>query len=369
MPRAIPVRNLYYLLLYAWDRLPEGRAVDVSGVEGPELPNLLAKVLLEGTRRLLRGGLDRGYVERDEDTARPRGRMLVAETVSRNLLPRAQVACRADELSRDVPHNRIVKATLARLARTEEVEPALRGQLAALARGLGDVAEVTLSAADFRRVQLHGNNALYGLLLRVCALVHECLVPHQGGGRYRFRDFLADERAMGLVFQAFVRGFYERELDQCGYRVGSDALRWTAETGLGWGHELLPSMQTDVTLRSETRTLIVECKWCKEPLRARYGRPKLRSDHLYQLFAYLRSMEERGGQDVGCEGLLLYAMVDRPANVMVAIQGHLIRVRTLDLSADWCGIREQLLNLAHDTPAALDPEAAAAPVTTARRLS
>jgi 5-methylcytosine-specific restriction enzyme subunit McrC len=83
MPRAIPVRNLYYLFLYAWDRLPEGGAVDVSGVEGPELPNLLAKVLLEGTRRLLRRGLDRGYVERDEDTARPRGRMLVGETVSR----------------------------------------------------------------------------------------------------------------------------------------------------------------------------------------------------------------------------------------------------------------------------------------------
>jgi len=34
MTFAIPIRNIYFLLLYAWNRLPEGQVVDVSGCRG-----------------------------------------------------------------------------------------------------------------------------------------------------------------------------------------------------------------------------------------------------------------------------------------------------------------------------------------------
>src|SRR5438874_7647412 len=110
MARPIPIQNIYYLLLYAWNRLPEGKSVDVSGLESPDLPNLLTKVLLDGVRNLQRRGLDRGYVENDEDLVRPRGRMCLADTLSRGLLSRVQVACRTDDLSYDILHNRIIKS-------------------------------------------------------------------------------------------------------------------------------------------------------------------------------------------------------------------------------------------------------------------
>ena len=245
-----------------------------------------------------------------------------------------------------MPHNQILKSTAARLARTDEVEDPLREQLASLVRGLGDVAEVPLSAADFRRVQLHGNNAFYGLLLRVCALAHECLVPHESGGRYRFRDLLADELAMGLVFQDFVRNFYR--LEQRKYHVGSDGLVWAAEQGFGHGHELLPQMRTDVTLRSTARTVVIECKWYREPLQAHHGRRKLRSGHLYQLFAYLKNLEERNGCQA--EGILLYPLVDEAFNVACRIQGHLMRAQTLNLTTDWTDIHRQLTTLVAVTP-------------------
>ena len=59
----IPVRNLYYLFLYAWDRFSEGRQIDVGSDTSPDLPNLLARVLVSGVRRQFRRGLDKGYVE------------------------------------------------------------------------------------------------------------------------------------------------------------------------------------------------------------------------------------------------------------------------------------------------------------------
>ena len=71
MARHIPIQNLYYLLLYAWNRVPEGQTLDVTGIPSPELPNLLAKVLADGVRNLLRRGLDRSYV-RSGSTSRLR---------------------------------------------------------------------------------------------------------------------------------------------------------------------------------------------------------------------------------------------------------------------------------------------------------
>ena len=47
----------------------------MSGTAAPDLPNLLAKVLIEGTHRIIRQGLDRGYIANDEDLPRPRGRI------------------------------------------------------------------------------------------------------------------------------------------------------------------------------------------------------------------------------------------------------------------------------------------------------
>ena len=59
----IPVRNLYFMLLYSWGYF---RSLDVREVgvdESPDLPNLLASVLNNKTHRLLRKGRGGGQNE------------------------------------------------------------------------------------------------------------------------------------------------------------------------------------------------------------------------------------------------------------------------------------------------------------------
>ena len=60
MAEPIPIRNIYYLLCYAWNRLDEGAIVDVSGVDTTELADLFATVLIGGVHHLTRRGLDQG---------------------------------------------------------------------------------------------------------------------------------------------------------------------------------------------------------------------------------------------------------------------------------------------------------------------
>jgi 5-methylcytosine-specific restriction enzyme subunit McrC len=77
----IPIRNIYYLFLYAWDRFSEGRRVDVGSDTSPDLLNLLARVLVSGVRRQFGRGLDKGYVELIDELAFPRGKFLLPDTV------------------------------------------------------------------------------------------------------------------------------------------------------------------------------------------------------------------------------------------------------------------------------------------------
>ena len=58
----IPIKNIYYLLSYAWNRLEESELVDVSAEDESDLLNLLGRVLLNGTKTLLKRGIDRQYI-------------------------------------------------------------------------------------------------------------------------------------------------------------------------------------------------------------------------------------------------------------------------------------------------------------------
>ena len=51
-----------------------------------------------------------------ETSRRLRGKVLLVETLQRSLLEQGRVACQIDELSQDVPHNRVIKAAMLALA-------------------------------------------------------------------------------------------------------------------------------------------------------------------------------------------------------------------------------------------------------------
>ena len=72
----------------------------------------------------------------------------------------------------------------------------------------------------------------------------------------------------------------------------------------------------------------------------------MRSAHLYQLFSYLKNLEQRDGADKSASGLILYPTTNEDLRLDYVIQGHRVSVRTLDLAQDWREIRESLLGVA-----------------------
>lgn len=337
----IPIRNLYYLFCYAWQRFPDGSTVDVGVDASPTLPSLMARILVNDTHRLLRRGLDRGYRTFIEETRAPRGCMLLDHIVKEQTLRRGAVVCAVDELTPDVPHNQIIKATCRLMARSRDIEKSLAHELAVIVQRLHSVSDIRLTAGVFGRVQLSRNTGQYRPLLRLCELVFRAQMPDERGGASSFADILKDETLMSAVFEDFLRNFYQH--NQTKFSVAREIMAWDALPMDEGSQGRVPIMETDITLRSRERTIVMDAKFYKEMLVSRGGPGKVRSGHLYQLFAYLEHAGTKAPH-LPCDGALLYPAVGDPVSLRYKVRGHEVLVKSIDLAVeDWQDIHDELL--------------------------
>lgn len=353
----VRVENLYYLLSYAWDFPLQGAALvrpsDASCTEA-----LLARMLRVETERLLRGRIDRGYVEHEAELRRPRGKLSVQSLAHGSTL-RGVIGCRFDDLSADVLHNQVLRSTLVSLARLATLRQDEAGGLRRLADQLPEVGVRPIQRSDFRKLQLGSNLRRYRPAMLLCELLHRCIVPEPSTAGVRFRAFTGDEREMGLLFEGFVRGFLRRE-QSIFPKVEAVHVPWIVE---GESNGLLPRMKTDITLRRPGERVVIETKCYAKPRPNAYGGSSaaLRSSDLYQLGAYTTHLASTGDR---IRGVLLYA-VDQPTipPTRMRLAGAEVLIDELNLAAPWSeidGALRALVGKFAAEAAAAQPSAAAA---------
>lgn len=338
----IPIANLYYLLTYAWDILDEDLPRDVNAEDEHELLDLLARVLIHGTNDLLRRGIDRGYVRHEESIPGIRGKLLLTETLQRNLLQNARAYCAFDEFSEDVVHNQILRATFRSLRSAADLDKGLRSETDDLYRRLGMVSDIRLASSHFRRVQLHRNNATYDLPLKICRFVFENLLVDERTGQSRFSDFERDVQKMRRLFEAFAFNFFRRHLPHL--RVTAPQIDWYGVSRGDPATRTLPVMQTDIVVSSPERALIIDTKFTPVAFHTRYEQERARSGHLYQIFAYVKNYAlAHPGENVS--GMLLYPVVADPFSCRYEMHDHPIEIRGIDLRLPWRDIHSAMTGL------------------------
>lgn len=339
----IPIRNLYYLLCYAWERFPDAHPVDVGVETSPDLPNLLARIFVNDVHRLLRRGLDRGYRAFVEEIRAPRGRLLLDDIVKQQTLRRGAVVCAIDELTPDVAHNRIIKATCRLLTRGKAVHSGLRHELGLIVQRMAGVSDIRLTGEAFKRIQLSRNTRQYRPLLRLCELVFRAQLPVEDSQGSSFADILKDDILMSAVFEDFLRNFYLH--NQRRYSVGREIMAWDALPLDDQSRGRMPVMETDITLRSRERTIVMDAKFYKEMLVSKGGPGKVRSGHLYQLFAYVEHAGAKAPH-LPCDGALIYPAVGEPVSLRYRVRGHEVLIKSIDLSREhWQDIHDDLLSI------------------------
>lgn len=133
---SIPIRNIWWLMLYASDL---GRSTDPAQLAAEdlpeEIPDLVAEILARAVEQRQRRQLSTAFRQREAVLSRVRGRNDHLTTSRRQLLAKGQVVCRFEELTIDSPRNRFVRAALETIARLVS-QPALAHRCRGLAHGL-----------------------------------------------------------------------------------------------------------------------------------------------------------------------------------------------------------------------------------------
>jgi 5-methylcytosine-specific restriction enzyme subunit McrC len=114
-------------------------------------------------------------------------------------------------------------------------------------------------------------------------------------------------------------------------------LQWSMEEATSGIAQVFPSMRTDIVIdrRDRPQRLVIETKFTNVFGKGWYRELTLKTGYVYQLHAYLRSQEGRGDPcDVYADGLLLHPAIHGHGDESVRIQGHPMRMATVDLAAE-----------------------------------
>ncbi len=347
--KAIPIRNVWYLLIYAWDLANWRDTARFDSEQSPNLLGLLARVLVDSTRLLLRHQLRRDYVKRVASIEGVRGRILFTPSLRHIGLKENKLVCSFEELDVNTRKNQIIKTTLYNLSRdarvsgaTSETSAALNRDIHTLLDQMAGVQSIRLSHSDFTSIRTGRNDRDYALPINICFLVHMLKMPSTESGDETLALLSEDLNGSFNLFERFVRNFYRHHIGDR-YHISARNLDWP---GVSNAH--MPIMKTDISIESRKEPfnkLIIDTKFYEETLTRGFGDLKFRSDHLYQIYAYLRTQEDLGPSFRNAKGMLLYPNVGLEISEIIELQGHEIRIETIDLANDWEQIESNLLAL------------------------
>ena len=108
-------------------------------------------------------------------------------------------------------------------------------------------------------------------------------------------------------------------------------------------------MQTDIMLKSKSKTLIIDTKYYTRTMQSQFDAYSYHSGNMYQIFTYVKNQDTKGSGNVS--GMLLYAKTGETItpNAEFMMSGNRISVRTLDLNLHFSQIAAQLDKIVSET--------------------
>lgn len=339
----IPIQNIYYMLLYAFQVLNEQGYKNIATEQFNNTAELMAAILAKGITVQIKRGLGKEYIPQTEALSALRGKIDIAESIKTQTMLKKQMICSYDEFSVNGIMNRIIKSTVELLLRSD-ISKSRKKELRKLMVYFGEVEPIDLYTVNWN-IQYNRNNQTYRMLISVCYLVVKGLLQTNSDCSTRLMDFI-DEQHMCDLYEKFILEYYRKEYPEI--TANASQIPWQLDDGVG---AMLPKMQTDVMLTYKEKVLIIDAKYYTHTTQLRYDTHKLHSGNLYQIFTYVKNKEiQLAAVPHEVSGMLLYAKTDEiivPDNSYY-MSGNKVIVRTLDLNLDFAGIATQLNHIVEE---------------------
>lgn len=339
----IPIRNVYYMLAYAFQVLQEKGYKRMGEESFDNIADLMAAILARGISMQVKRGLSKDYISQVEITSSLRGKIDMTASIKGNTLRQKKLVCCFDEFSANERKNQIIKSTVQLLLQAD-ISSARKKELQKLMSYFAAVDMVDLHQVHWH-MRYNRNNQTYQMLIAICELVVKGLLQTTVDGKTKLMDFL-DEQRMCRLYEKFILAYYKKEWPALS--VNASEIKWQLDEGDPF---LLPNMRSDITLQKGNRVLIIDAKYYAHTMQQRYDKRTVHSHNLYQIFTYVKNKAygfPDGSHQVA--GMLLYAKTDEELqpNQTYQMHGNTISVRILDLNLPFEEIAGQLDNIVKD---------------------
>ncbi len=343
--RKIKIKNIYYMLSYAFRTLSEDRYKDIEAEEFEYTADLMAAILAKGMSGQIKRGLGRDYVLQTENLSSPKGKINMSDSIKELTMLNGRLICSYDSYEKNTYMNQVLKSTALLLIKSDEVKPEHKKELKKVLLFFNGVDEVYLKSVKWNDFTYTRNNATYKMLMNICEYVVKGLLPTEESGNMRLHRYL-DDRQMHNLYEKFILEYYRKHYPE--FNASAAMIDWNVDDGY---KSLLPAMRSDVTLEYYGKTTIIDAKFYSRIMQynALFNSKTIHSNNIYQIYSYVKNKDKNHDGSVG--GILLYAKTEdeRALDETYHISGNTISVKTLDLNQDFEKIRETLDRIAEDT--------------------
>lgn len=330
----IRIKNVYYMLSYAFQVLNEQGYKQVLTEEFENVAELCAAILIKGVSSQIKRGLGKEYILQTESLSTIRGKIDISTSIKEQTMIKKQLVCSYDEFSINSYMNRIIRTTI-ELMLHSNISKSRKKELRKLLVFFSEVKPLEINSIDWR-IQYNRNNQTYQMLISICYLIIKGLLQTTSEGTTKLMDLL-DEQRMCRLYEKFILEYYKKEFPKL--KVTASQIPWDLDDDQS---DMLPVMQSDIMLSYKKKTLIIDAKYYSHTMQVQYDVHTLHSNNLYQIYTYVKNLDKERSGNVS--GMLLYAKTDEvilPHN-SYKMSGNRISVETLNLDCEFDEIRQQL---------------------------
>ena len=344
--KSIYIKNIYYMLSYAFQNLNQSEYEEVAKEDFNNAADLFAAIISKGLGRQLKQGLYREYIDIKEDSKILRGKIDLPGTLRNQIARKQTLSCEHDELSENNLYNQIIKTSAFYLLKQKSVSAERKSVLKKETLFLSNVDTIDPASIRWSSIRFSKNNANYRMLISICQLLLEGMLMTTDKGEYRLSSFI-DDQHMSRLYEKFILEYYIKEHPEI--KISASQIEWALDSG---ERTMLPIMQSDIMLSKGTSILIIDAKYYTRTTQEQYGKHTYHSNNLYQIFTYVKNKEAELAKidHEPVSGMLLYAKTDEDIvpDASYQMSGNNIFIKTLDLNQQFPVIAEHLDRIAED---------------------
>ena len=205
--KSIFIKNIYYMLSYAFTTLTPSEDDEIAAEEFDNIHNLFAAILAKGIGQQLKQGLYREYLNRKEDMPMMRGKIDMPGTIKNRLARKQVLTCEFDELSENNLLNQILKTTVMLLIRHAKVDGEYKSDLKKKMLFFSGVDMIDPTSVKWSTIRFQRSNRSYRMLISLCQFILEGMLLTTDQGEYKMASFV-DEQRMCRLYEKFILEYF-----------------------------------------------------------------------------------------------------------------------------------------------------------------